>query len=148
MRRVLPQWRELNQAAKREQQRLRALFEKSRKTRLDLPGARELASLVERCYGKEKAIPLYRQLLANNPGDANVSFAAGRFLLSVDDPQGVKALQRAMRLDPRFSEPASNLIETFNAARSSVPTDTGEVATTPTGGQIIVTEIGGAGELN
>lgn len=148
MRRVLPQWRELHQAAKREQQRLRALFEKSRKTRLDLPGARELASLVERCYGKEKAIPLYRQLLANNPGDANVSFAAGRFLLSVDDPQGVKALQRAMRLDPRFSEPARNLIETFNAARSSVPTDTGEVATTTTGGQIIVTEIGGTGELD
>ncbi|MDH3713185.1 MAG: hypothetical protein OET44_04965 [Gammaproteobacteria bacterium] len=148
MRRILPQWRELHQAAKREEQRLRALYERSRKQKLDLSDARELASLVERCYGKAKAVPLYRRLLVNNPGDANISFAAGRFLLSVKDPQGVKALQRAMRLDPRFADPASSLIETFKAAQSSVPHDTGEVAGTPTGGQIIVTEVNEISELN
>jgi membrane protein implicated in regulation of membrane protease activity len=148
MRKILPQWRELHQAAKREEQRLRALYERSRKAKLDLSEARELASLVERCYGKAKAVPLYRQLLANNPGDANVSFAAGRFLLSVKDPQGVKALQRAMRLDSRFADPATNLIETYNAAQSSVPHDTGEVDVMPTGGQIIVTEVDDVSELN
>ncbi len=146
MRRVMPQWRTLHQAAKREQQRLRVLYEKSRKTRLDLPEARELASLVERCYGKAKAVPLYRQLLKNNPGDANVSFAAGRFLLSVGDARGVEALQRAMRLDPRFLDPATNLLESYQAHRQSVPIDTGD-----TGGntaQIVVKEINKFSELN
>lgn len=148
MRRVLPQWRSAHQAAKREQQRLRALYEKSRKARLDLSEARELASLVERCYGKNKAIPFYRQLMANNPGDANVSFAAGRFLLSVHDDQGVQALKRAMRLDPRFVDPATNLIENYQAAKRTVPTDTGSFQATPTGGQIIVTEVRRLSELN
>lgn len=146
MRRVMPQWRTLHQAAKREQQRLRVLFDKSRKERLDLAEARELASLVERCYGKAKAVPLYRQLLANNPGDANVSFAAGRFLLSVGDAQGVEALQRAMRLDPRFLDPATNLIESYQAHRRSVPIDTGDTGNTNE--QIIVKEVSKFSELN
>jgi len=145
MRRVMPQWRTLHQAAKREQQRLRVLFDKSRKERLDLAEARELASLVERCYGKAKAVPLYRQLLANNPGDANVSFAAGRFLLSVGDGQGVKALERAMRLDPRFHDPATNLIQSYQAHRRSVPIDTGNTGVNEA---IIVKEVSKFSELN
>ncbi len=148
MRRVLPQWRDLHQLAKREVQRLHRLYDKSRRTRLDLAEARELASLVERCYGQEKAVPFYRHLLINNPNDANVSFAAGRFLLSVGDPHGVRALQRAMRLDPRFSDPVTSLLESHALAQRSVPKITPKAASGPDEGQIIVEEINEISRLN
>ncbi len=119
MRRVLPRWQQVHREAKRELQRLRSLHKKYQRRKLDLEESRELAGLVERCFGKHKAAPFYKQMLLQNPGDANVSFAAGRFLLSANDPQGITALRRAILLDQRFEEPATGLIETFEQARGT-----------------------------
>lgn len=115
MRRVAGDWRELHRKARQETRRLGLLYKKSRAHRLTASEAREMAVLVERCHGKEKAKPFFRQLLKLHAQDAAANFAAGRFLLSVDDEQGVLILEKVARMDERFSDRAETLIADYRA---------------------------------
>jgi hypothetical protein len=125
-RRVANDWRELHHKARQEKRRLGLLYKKSRTQRLTGHEARDLALLVERCHGKTKAKPFFAQLLKLHADDAGANFAAGRFLLSIDEERGLEVLDKALSLDQRFAQRATRLIEGYKAAQRLAACDSGE----------------------
>ncbi|MDH3714320.1 MAG: hypothetical protein OET44_10785 [Gammaproteobacteria bacterium] len=140
-RRVANDWRDLHRRARQENRRLGLLYKKSRTQRLTHNEARELALLVERCHGKTKAKPFFAQLLKLHGDDAAANFAAGRFLLSIDEERGLEVLDKAMSLDQRLAARATRLIEGYKTEQRRAASDSGEFPTiSDTELPIIVTE--------
>ena len=74
------------------------LYKRSRVSKLDAADATTLAVLVERCLGRGKAGPFYKQLARTHGGSANANFEIGRFLLDANKPSGLDFLESlAMR---------------------------------------------------
>lgn len=71
------------------------------------------ATLIERHLGLEKAIPYYKRLLRQSGEDARLTFNIGRILYVAKDPATVKVLERAMLLDGRYNDAATQLITRF-----------------------------------
>jgi tetratricopeptide (TPR) repeat protein len=73
------------------------------------------AVLTKKFCDRDDAIHAYKRILEINPDDARIQFGAGKYLLSVGDANGVKALEKAMKLGKQYVDPACRLISEFTA---------------------------------
>jgi Zn-dependent protease with chaperone function len=77
----------------------------------------ERARLAEEFEGGDAALPLYRDLVEDDLGDAAASFALGRLLLARGEDSGLVHLDHAMELDAEAIVPACELACRFLADR-------------------------------
>lgn len=73
------------------------------------------AVLSRKFCDRDDAVHAYRRILEINPDDARIQFGAGKYLVSVGDSSGVKALEKAMELDKQYVDPACRLISEFES---------------------------------
>lgn len=110
--------------------KLTVLRAKAAQLKLHGREARKYASLVKQYMPPDKVAATLTALLAVNGADARLQFGIGRILLANDEPDGILALKRAVRLDRRYQAPAHRLIGSFaitvirarSAARRLEPT--------------------------
>lgn len=101
-------------ATAQQQQHLKELLIKSKNGGLLQEADQyELAALTEKVHGTKAAIPFYQKVLKQNPSHSKTILAVGRILLSQNDKSGVKALEKAMALDPGCSGQACWLLAKY-----------------------------------
>lgn len=83
-----------------EQHTYESLVRKSSQQQLNDDELWQLGELTEKIEGKAAAIGVFQKLLKRNSAHAKTWMSIGRILLSQQDATGVKALERAMELDP------------------------------------------------
>lgn len=118
----LPSWRQRHARAQHERKMLQTLQARARHTPLSAAEAWRCARLADRHLGRQHALPLYRAIAQRHPDEARLQYAVGRLLLAARDPTGLKALQRAMRLNPGLRGPIMGLIKRATGKRSGPPT--------------------------
>lgn len=110
---VRDDWRARFERSQGDRNRLRALKMKLQQRPLHGKDAMAYAALTKRLCDREQAIEAHKNIVATNPSDAKLNYGAGKYLVSVGDPAGVKALERAMELDKQYVDPACRLISDF-----------------------------------
>ncbi len=109
----LQRWHDQHSRSRNDQRRLEELLRQVPEELLSKDEIWECTVLVRQYMGQEKALELYKALLATQPSDPRVYFSIGSFLLSCRDAQGVPALETAMRMDQRYTPDACELISEF-----------------------------------
>jgi len=61
------------------------------------------AELTEQFLGEDEALPLYHEIVADDPANAAAKFALGRILLTRNDAEGLPFLEAAMAIDDRLT---------------------------------------------
>lgn len=103
-------WKKCFDQSQDDRNRLRALSTKLECAPLRGRDAMTYAVLTKKFCDRDDAIHAYKRILEINPDDARIQFGAGKYLLSVGDANGVKALEKAMELDKQYVDPACRLI--------------------------------------
>lgn len=114
----LSEWQRRHRFAQRELHRLKTLLNQIPRGVLKSQNVWECAMLVQK-YVEDKAhvARLFKILMKRKESDARTHFYIGRFLLSLHDPVGVQALERAMSLDSTNTVPACQLITRFMVSK-------------------------------
>jgi hypothetical protein len=111
-------WAERFKRAHQERVRLRTLLRRLSARTLSECDTRECTRLihshVEDSDGRTR---LYKLILSRHPKDARIGLFIGRYLLSINDADGVQALEDAMRSDDRIRPTACQIIAQFMAGR-------------------------------
>ncbi|HEY7214911.1 MAG TPA: M48 family metalloprotease, partial [Thermoanaerobaculia bacterium] len=110
---IAPAWQQRYEEAQQQRERLSALEEKSRAEPLGAEESFEQALLTESLAGEAAALPLYRAVLAIEPGHAGASFQLGRILLEREDPEGVHWMEAAMQGDAGFNLAGSQILAAY-----------------------------------
>ncbi len=114
----LTQWQHRHKRAQGELHRLKTLLNQVPRNLLDEAGTWEAAQLIKKYIeDREQAARLYKCLMQTQKSDARTNFFIGRVLLSLHDPVGVEALERAMRQDATQTVPACQLITRFMVSK-------------------------------
>ena len=108
-------WKKCFDQSQDDRNRLRALSMKLKRGPLRGRDAMTYAALTKKFCDRDKAVDAYKRILEINPEDARIQFGAGKYLVSVGDAHGVKALENAMGLDKQYVDPACRLISEFTA---------------------------------
>lgn len=107
-------WRRYHQRAQQERRKIDVYAEKAKQGQLTVHEGIELAKLVSMHLGNGQAANIYKHLLARFSNEVELHFIAGRFLLlSLADESGLKALQRAARLDTSRAAEAQAIIARY-----------------------------------
>ncbi|MCP5151702.1 MAG: M48 family metalloprotease [Ectothiorhodospiraceae bacterium] len=104
-------WREQCEQGRDDEDFLDAIRDVPR-AGLDVYDLLRLAALTARRGDIAEALALYRELAGREPGDPDVRFELGRFLLDRDDPAGIAHLEHAASTF-RLAFPASELIHAY-----------------------------------
>jgi hypothetical protein len=111
---VLTSWRKRYNKSRVERQRLQLLLHRANREMLPEDEIWECTQLIEQCVDKrDEAARIFKQLLKTHPRDVRTNFHIGRFLLSLNDPAGVSALEHAMEVDKAQTVEACTLISRF-----------------------------------
>lgn len=108
-------WKKSFDQSQDDRDRLRALSMKLERAPLRGRDAMTYAVLTKKFCDRKDAVQAYRRILEMNPDDARIQFGAGKYLISVGDSDGLKALETAMELDKQYVDPACRLISEFKA---------------------------------
>lgn len=116
-------WRARYEQSRKGRRRLARLHRRARRRALGLDEALEYVTLARAHLNADSAQAVYRGILALFPDDARLHFHVGRLLIQAGSPEGVRALERAMRLDKHYVVPAGRVISEFMArdGRPSAP---------------------------
>lgn len=95
-----PRWLQRYAEVGEQRKALESLKEKAAKGPLDLKEQFAHANLTEQLVGEAEAFPLYRALLAANPGNPQAEFAMGRLLLERKDEAGVAMIESVIAREP------------------------------------------------
>jgi Zn-dependent protease with chaperone function len=93
---VAPSWEQRFERVREARRRLAELDARAAGGALSAADAFERAELVEEQRDESEALPLYRQVLAREPGHVGARFALGRLLAGRDDPEGLSHLDAAI----------------------------------------------------
>ncbi len=118
---ILPAWRQRHARARQEWTLLKSLQARARHTPLSAEEAWRCARLADRHLGRQQALPLYRAIAQRHPDQARLQYAVGRMLIGMRDPAGLKALERAMHLEPTLRAPIRRLIAQTIGQRPPTP---------------------------
>lgn len=86
-----------------EKEQLKLLRKQAAQALLSNAEARQYLLLLEKYVDKNKALPLYMEILETNALDAEVCYELGRLLLDADEEAGIKALHIAMDSDTHYT---------------------------------------------
>ncbi len=111
------EWSARHAKAQRQVERLEQLRERLQQEGLYGEDAIQYAALVKRHCTAQEALEAYEKILVLNPEDPRINYGVGKYLLSCRDPRGIGLLERAMRSDKRYVEPACRLIAGFGFER-------------------------------
>ena len=90
-----------------ELSRLETLYDQDR---LTAPEAWRRLELIAAHRGEDIALPLFKDWVASNPGDARAALVTGRALLKAGSPEGSTLLRHAIDLDERYAVEACALL--------------------------------------
>ncbi len=93
---VAPSWEQRFEDVRAARERLVELETCAAKDALPAAEAFELAELLEEQRGEEEALPVYREVLLQQPGHVGARFAVGRLLAGRDEPEGLEHLDAAI----------------------------------------------------
>jgi len=110
---ITSRWRQEYTYAQGERRMLYELEKKTDTTSLQTEEAFRYACLVERFTGKNEALPLYQNVLSNEPSHAMAIYAVGRILTGRDDEHGIEYLEKAIELDSNFTLDGCELLYYF-----------------------------------
>ena len=101
-------WSERFRKGQQERMRLRTLLRGLSAGSLSTQDARECTQLIHRhVAGRAERTRLYKRLLSSHPKDPCIGLFIGRYLVSIGDADGVRALEAAMSSDERIRPKAS-----------------------------------------
>lgn len=106
-------WRARFERSQGDRNRLRALEMKLSRTPLHGKDAMAYAALTKKLCDRQQSIDAHKKIVEANPTDARINYGAGKYLISVGEAAGAKALERAMELDKQYVDPACRLISEF-----------------------------------
>jgi hypothetical protein len=110
---IRDEWQARFERSQRDRNRLRALEMKLSRTPLHGKDAIAYAALTKRLCDRHQAIEAHKKIVEANPTNARINYGAGKYLVSVGESIGVKALERAMELDKQYVDSACRLISDF-----------------------------------
>lgn len=118
LKQVRPTEKRQTHKEQRQKQWLQTLAKKADQIRLSERESWEYAKLLEKFQGKQAALPVYKNIIENNPTHTKALFAIGRILLHFDKPQaGIKAVEKAVALDNSLANNGYKMIENYFAKR-------------------------------
>ena len=106
-------WRQRYVYAQESLKKLQSLEEKAEKQSLTVEEAWNRACWTSEFKGNEVAIPLFREILSNQPEHAAANYALGQILLEQNDDSGIDYIEKAMKKEPEFVIQGCELIYHF-----------------------------------
>ncbi|MFB2922068.1 M48 family metalloprotease [Aerosakkonema funiforme] len=110
---ISPIWKQLHEKAQLRSQNLQNLENLAQTQSLTIEQQRKRAQLTAEFKGNTAAIPLYREVLAQQPQHSIANFELGHLLIEEKDPVGIRHIEIAIAQDPELLIPGSRLIFGF-----------------------------------
>ncbi len=110
---IAPVWKQIHLKARQRSQNLALLETKAQINSLTTDSAWKRAQLTAEFKGEANAIPLYRELLAQNPHHALANYELGQILLEQNDFTGISHIEIAIEQDPSLVIPGCQLLYAF-----------------------------------
>ena len=118
--RVREKWEQLHQEFCAATDELSELDHRAAKGELTVEEAYRRAYLTEEVGNSERALLLYREVMDRNPDDAPTNFQLGRLLLSENQDEGIRFLERAMDLNEDYVSSACYTLYYYLVNKSAV----------------------------
>ncbi|HEY9850375.1 MAG TPA: M48 family metalloprotease [Leptolyngbyaceae cyanobacterium] len=110
---IAPVWKQIHLKARQRSQNLALLETKAQINSLTTDSAWKRAQLTAEFKGEANAIPLYRELLAQNPHHALANYELGQILLEKDDSAGISHIEIAIEQDSSLVIPGCQSLYAF-----------------------------------
>lgn len=110
---IAPFWQLIYQKAQRRLQNFKTLAAKSKTNSLTIESTCKYAQLTAEFQGNKAAIPLYQEVIRQQPQHIAANFNLGQILLEEQDMRGIKHIEIAMKIDPELVVLGCKLIYAF-----------------------------------
>lgn len=110
---VAEQWQQIYTKAQQQKNNFDYLLRKATKRNLTIEETYKLAYLTEILQTKEKAIPLYQEVISHDKFHPAANYQLGRIYLSIHNKQGISYLEKAIELDPAFIQISCHLLSRY-----------------------------------
>ncbi|XWK91394.1 MAG: M48 family metallopeptidase [Phormidium sp.] len=110
---IAPFWQLIYQKFQRRLQKLNTLTAKAKTHSLTIESTWKYAQLTAEFQGNKAAIPLYEEVLSQQPQHIAANFSLGQIFLEEEDIRGIKHIETAMERDPELVIYGCKLIYEF-----------------------------------
>lgn len=110
---VAPFWQLIYQKNQRRLKNFETLTTKAKSNNLTIESTWKYAQLTAKFQGNQAAIPLYQEVLNQQPQHIAANFNLGQILLEEKDLRGIKYIETAMQIYPELVVPGCKLIYAF-----------------------------------
>jgi Zn-dependent protease with chaperone function len=110
---ITPVWQLIYQKAQRRLENFQTLTTKAKNHSLTLESTWKYAQLTAEFQGKAAAIPIYQEVLSQQPQHIAANFDLGQIFLEDRDMRGIRYIETAMEIDPELVVSGCKLISAF-----------------------------------
>ena len=110
---VAPFWQLIYQKNQKKLKNFQTLTAKAENNNLTIESTWKYAQLTAEFQGNKAAIPIYQEVLTQQPQHIATNFNLGQILLEEQDLRGIKYIETAMQIYPELVVPGCKLIYAF-----------------------------------